>query len=229
MVALVTEQTFPAALAERIIRALARKQLGLFQSFPEYDLDYIASEGMFGAMRQWSQYDPTQSQPQTFIQQRAATAIIDLHRRAKAGKNKLKRLYRVTTDADMQHEDEAPDEAESDTIEQPLAEWLVEVQANARKTFGVKRYRRGRKFYAMPQLIALAALMKKYDLSARACVRMLAEREDLRISLKLRRVPSHDSLTRAMHALEAFHETHFAPPDSDATSPDDASGDDNEI
>lgn len=209
---------FDEALATRIITALVAgnsRRPGLiknFSSHPEYQIEDLVSEGMVGAMRNWEEYDPSKASPQTFIYQRAHSAIQDLGRTVKSNRNKIKRLkLRLTEEFEP-----APGENEDCEDEKPLAEWLIEIQANARKQFGGKQYRSGRKFYRMPQLIAIAGLMKRFSLSARKTVDLLNDREDLREALRLHRVPSHDMITRAMAALENFRLQHT---DSDATSP----------
>lgn len=186
--------------ATRIITSLVVGKPGtpgminLFSSFPEYTIEDLVSEGMVGVLRQWGEYDPDRGAKSTFIQQRAYTSIINLQRSAKSGKNKIKRL-----------KDLAPEAAHHDVLDDggkmSMVEWAARSLEMAQKQFGKKLYRKYRKFYRLPQLVAIASIMQRFKYSARSCVEVLKERPDVCEVLHLRRVPSHDSLTRALKVL----------------------------
>lgn len=189
-----------AELANRIIGALARRQLNLFAAYPEITHEEIVSEATVAVMRQWHQYDPRYAQS-TFITQRAATAIIDFSRRAKSGKRRIKRLLQNSVESDFSTQEETP----YDESDMPLDEWLVKSQATARRVFGGRVFRQRRTFN-LPQMVALAMLRRRFRLSCRGVARVLADRPELLTALKLCRAPGHMTILRADWALDRFAE-----------------------
>lgn len=220
MIAMQSGVEFNAELATQVITRLVignDRKPGLIRKFsnhPEFRVEDLVSEGMIGALRDWHEYDPLKSAPQTFIYQRAYTAIMDLGRNVKSARNKIKRLKMRLTE---EHQ-EGPEVIEPDDM--PLAAWIVWFHGQVRKHFNGAEYRKGRKEYKMSQLITIAGMMQRFDMSSRRTVKMLGEREDVREALKLNKVPSHDMLIRAARCLKEFGKQHA---NSDATSSQPAS------
>jgi sigma-70-like protein len=195
-------------LAERICLGILNGTKGrpaqykhLFGSFPEINRDDAKQEAMLAICRQWCSYDPSKSQPQTFMYQRAQSALIDLARRCASGKGRVKRAAEQMREKDFWHND--PDLADTD---RPLDEMLAENLAIARKLFSKRRYRSGRRAFSMPQLVAIAMLMRQKKIRSIRCRQTLLARPELLLALKLKSVPSDRWLRDARARLERYEQ-----------------------
>lgn len=180
----------------------------LFRLYPEVSREDVHQEMLLAICRQWNGYDPSLAQPQTFMHQRAKSAMLDVHRRCQAGKSKVQRAAKQMREEDFLHHDERPEDAE-----RPLEQMLAENLVLARKNFSKRRYRRGRRLYTMPQMIAIAMLMRQMKFGYKRAHATLSNRPELVTSLALKQVPCSRSLARAAVALRKFELDHTPKPE----------------
>lgn len=185
--------------ALRVVTALVQRQIGLFAAFAGQDVDEVVAVVLLGVREAWPSYDPAYAQS-TFITNVAQRRIADHFR-------KLSRL--------AAREGRAAEMAPTATAARgmalvewdhdlPMDEWLAGVYAAARRTI-TKRQRQGRRYYNFAQVVGVAALMYRLNLSVRGCRDMLADRPELAAALRFRHVPSHGWFQGAKKVC-----THFA-------------------
>jgi hypothetical protein len=97
--------------------------------------------------------------------------------------------------------------------------WLGAVYGAARKKYGPKFRRRGRRFYNVAQLVAIAALRMRLKLSYRGTVEYLRARPDVCRALHLRKVPSFVWIRAGQDQLSELLTQNSPPPFSPETPP----------
>jgi hypothetical protein len=181
---------FPHELANRLVRAMvANPQIQTLISMLGEDEDDVVSAGVMYALEQWPKFDPDLAQPQTFIQQRANSGVYNLLRKSGAQDRTEQRSMGLLHKPDKNRDE---------------CDWLAETYEAAKRVYTARRFRQGRKFYNIAQLVSLAALMQRKNLTCRGCREYLSDREDLMTVVRLRRLPSKNFFNRAMHALADF-------------------------
>jgi RNA polymerase sigma factor (sigma-70 family) len=69
----------------RLVRAVARRMLPLFDLFPDIDLADLCQEGLVGALKSKRKFDPRRAALSTFVTLIARRRIVDLYRRRSRG------------------------------------------------------------------------------------------------------------------------------------------------
>ncbi len=199
MVCAVDAQVFPHELAERLAGKIIEDtdahtvmaMLGLER------MDLI-SEGIGNALKDWHKFDPSKSQPQTFLHPRINAGIFNYLRKEGSQSRRIRAFGGQEAKPDKNRE---------------LIDWLEEVYEASKRVYVSGRLRQGRRTHDAPRLVAIARLMEHLHLSCRECARLLAKREDIRSVLKLQHIPYYSTINRAASLLKVATATAISTPE----------------
>ncbi len=197
--------------ARRLVTSVATVDIRLFAGFADVDRDDLVQIGLTAAqsaiLRTWN--PAAGSSWANFVAGVAHRRNLDELKRC------VRRRAREHRFAQMRPEAVGPPElhfAEWDK-DVPLHEWLQGVYTAAKRVYTSARWRRGRRYYNVAQLIAIATL--KYRLgptvSFRSLHQMLVDDKRLRVACHLRTTPSYNSIHRAMAHLAEFRRATIDP------------------
>jgi DNA-directed RNA polymerase specialized sigma24 family protein len=177
---------------------IARRNMWRVGAAHDLDVEDVVQECIADCLRGWHRYDPARGRPTTFAARICWCTVVTLSRHAAA-----RPAWRAPEefDAPAPEIDELPEEF-SDV---PLRDWLAQIYAAAKLYRPPARYRRGRRFYNVAQVIALSYLQRRLKLSIRGMRQVLEQRPDLAAAVKLRRrIPGYHWLQRCVQLGSVF-------------------------
>lgn len=190
---------FPDDTAVRVVTALVNDKLQLFRAYKsQYDRDELVSEGVTAALRAWPRFNP-QYNPSTFIHKVARDRLRDLKKMADARKRRESRSHEIRPQ--FQPAPEIGVELEFD-VSTPLDRWARSIYQNAKRAYTGRKYRQGRRFFNIAQVVAVAAVRRRLKRSCRETAELLRDDKPLRNALHLFMPPSKSWVAESCKFVE---------------------------
>lgn len=219
-------------LTEKLVDAAVVRKHSMFAAFSDLSREDLVQEAAASVLKALPDFDPAAASLSTFVSMVAARRLIDLWRRrsrqARREADYAQAMWGISQFAGPQ-DGPNPDDGGFDVRSpnnrpvpvdnrtpfdalmagepdptQTLAEWLRSVYLKAKRQCDAARFRQGRRFHNVAQVVACAVLMERRGLSSRGAVEMFKGSKDLSEAVRFRHVPNHMWFWRCQEVATDF-------------------------
>jgi DNA-directed RNA polymerase specialized sigma24 family protein len=178
-------------LARKIARRVAQRKLPMFFHFKDLSLDDLTQEGVAGIVRKHADWDSTLSALTSWYYLLASRRLLDLHRaRTRIADNEGKAATLAPTEGwdDLDAIDQTL-EGEADAPALAVEDWLRSIYQHARRSLTAGRYRQGRRFYNVAQVVAVGLFHERMGSTLRGSRQAFLDNREFAAAVHFRHVP----------------------------------------
>lgn len=179
-----------AVNADGVLWRLAKRKIGIFRAFPEFDEHDLFQEARAAVAKAMPRYDPAKGHLSTFVYTVGGRRILDLYR-ARVRQGEREAVSAIEADAGYEQDGLSGSDGDDLTLE----DWLTAIYSEAKRRY--PRVRQGQRRYSIAQAVAVTLLRRRFGWSLRAAALWFANNPDMGAVLGLVGAPSYRFFERA--------------------------------